>query len=291
MAKQRADQKAAPKVADMRLRLHFIAEDKWGGVLTRMAEDLDYPQPALWKTLAGGQSVSARLLVALATYTSINLHWLTTGKGPRYLEGEAAVRRGQGVIRPRVSVAKEVLPGPSRANTDLLHDSSSDPLGDVLSDTQYWLKVSSYSSIIRKKDEQIKAGDWLLLETARTSFPPIDKAQNQLVVVPASATDTDSPLLGRVRDVDEDRGILDVELFGPTGNRPEPEEEIVIRHLPGGKLHAFSRYVVWEESTGRKGRRFRRKRAATIRDFEQDLTQVEYAAILAFCVLQLRRRI
>jgi hypothetical protein len=288
MAKQRADQKAAPKVADMRLRLHFIAEEKWGGVLTRMAEDLDYPQPALWKTLAGGQSVSARLLVALATYTSINLHWLTTGKGPRYLEGEAAVRRGQGVIRPKVFVAKEVLPGLSSEHTDLLHDFSCDPLGDILRDSQYWLQIGASSGMIRK-DEQIRPGDWLLMETDRNKFPALDEAQDRLVAVPESATDSHSPLLGRVEEVDEDLACLEVDLLRPTGDRPEPEEEIVTRRLPDGTFHTRSRYVVWEEIKGRKGRRFRRKRAATIWEQQPDLTEVKYADVLAFCILLLRR--
>jgi hypothetical protein len=255
-----------------------------------MARDLDFPQPALWKTLVGGQAVNTRLLVALAARTSVNLHWLTTGRGPRYLEGEAAVRRGQGVIRPTVPVAKELLRGPTNEQPDRLFDPSTDPLGEVLRDTQYWLSVNSSSPIIREKDEQIRAGDWLLFETDRTKFPALDEAENQLVVVPASATDSDSPLLGRVEGVDEDRGSLDVELFGPTGDRSEPEEEIVIRRLPDGTFHTFARHVVWEESKGRKGRRFRRQRAATFCEQEPDVREVEYAAILAFCVLQMRRR-
>jgi hypothetical protein len=287
MAKQRADQKASKKIADMRLRLQIIADEKWNGVLARMAWDLHYPQPALWKTLAGGQVVSSRLLVSLATYTSINLHWLTTGKGPQYLEGEDAVRRGQGVIRPSVPVAKELLRGPTNKQPDRLFDPSTDPLGEVLTDTQYWLKVGPSSPITRKKDEQIRPGDWLLLETDRTRFPPIHKAQNQLVVVPATATDFDSPLLGRVEEVDKDLECLDVELLRPAGDRSQPEEEIVTRRLPDGKFHTFVRYFVWDESKRRKGRRVRRP--ATTWDLEQDLTQVKYADVLAFCILLLRR--
>src|SRR4051812_28719413 len=80
--------------AAIKERLRDLLQTRWGGKLSRMASELHLAQPALWKIVNGDQPVNAKVLVAIAAYTTFNLHWLTTGQGPRSLEGDAALLNG-----------------------------------------------------------------------------------------------------------------------------------------------------------------------------------------------------
>src|SRR3954454_9822110 len=53
------------EVGAVKGRLNELCEYDWDGKVTRMAKDLEMPQPALWKILRGDQPPNAQLLVAL----------------------------------------------------------------------------------------------------------------------------------------------------------------------------------------------------------------------------------
>jgi hypothetical protein len=182
-------------------------------------------------------------------------HWLVTGRGPRFLEGEDDLRSGQAIVRPKVPVAKELLPGRPSDHPNDWDEPSSDPLG-VLTPTQYWLEVKRSDFIVRHKEQQIRPGDWLLLETDPLRFPSQDSIDGKLVVVPGSFQGKSrAPELARVMDVGDDR--LEVVRFDLGIDPALLEEEIVLRRQRDGSYRGQTRKVMSERAEA-KGRRSKR---------------------------------
>jgi hypothetical protein len=287
MSEKQTETRVVPEGDDaIKGRLREVCETDWGGNLNRMAKALHMPQPALWKILRGDQPPNAQLLVALAKRTTVNVHWVVTGRGPRRLDGAAGVLRGDAVVRPRVPVAKAVLPGRPQQHRDMLGDESLDPL--ALTPTQYWLQVRKSDPITRIKDEQVNAGDWLLFEADPARFPPADDLVGKLVVVPGSVRGSKEPRLAAVETVEDDRLTVDTFDLG----RIDPsqlEEETVIRELPDGKLHAFRRPVL-KAQPGKGGRRGTPRRPVHEHELYYNPLGVRSEDLLAVCVLIVRPR-
>jgi hypothetical protein len=264
--------------AAIKERLRELSKTRWDGNLAQMARALRLPQPALWKMVNGEQPPSAKLLMALVEHTDVNPHWLVTGQGPRFLEGEAALRRGEKVVYPKAPVARQLLSGRPDAHPDLLDDRPSDPLG-VFTPTQYWAQVKESDPIVRHKEERVKSSDWLLLETDPARFPPLDQMKGKLVVVQGRK----GPSLARVQDVGMSR--LGIILFDLRIDPSLLEEEIVIRPLPDGKLDAFTRKVL-KERPRREGRRAGRRRDLHPEELLYGLVTVNRARVFAVCVLR-----
>lgn len=271
----------------MAQRLSEVARSKWDGNISRMARELGIPQPAVWKMVNGKQPLSSQLLIALVQRSMVNLHWLLSGKGPRFLEGAAANLRGQAVVRPAIPVAAQVLPAPPAACQNLLADQATDPINGVFTATQYWIEIKKTDAVAQRKDEQLMPGDWLLLETDPACFPPQHKMEDRLVVVPCSGQDSTEPKLARVEEVD-DEDVLHVDTFDLGIDPSLLSEEIVVRRVPGDKLVAFQRDVV-REVVERGSRKFELRREATEEELSPWPVPVRYADLLAVCVLRVRR--
>jgi hypothetical protein len=261
-------------------RLRDLAQTVWGGNLARMARDLHLPQPGLWKIIHSDQPINARLLVALIRQTDTNLHWLVTGEGRKSLGDETAVLRGRGVVVPRIPVATQLLPGLPGEHRELL-TGSPDPFA-ILSRSQYWLQVQRSDPVARYTDEHVHPGDWLLLETDRARFPSSQEMERKLVVVPGKA-----PRLARVLETDDDS--LAVDVFDATIDLSHVEEEIVLRELPDGTLHAVKRKVL-RDRPARKGHKLGRRRPLNYGELLYTQRQVKYADLLAVCVLHVSDR-
>jgi hypothetical protein len=268
-------------------RLQELARERWEGKLAGMARALHLPQPAVWKMVQGDQPVNAQLLMALARHAKVNLNWLVSGRGPRYLEGAAAVLGGAAVARPRLPVARKPLPGPPGEHAGLLADPPVDPLEGVFRPTQYWLRIGESDAVVRHQEEQLRPGDWLLLETDRACFLPERAMLGELVVVACPDPAPREARLARVEESSE--AGLAVDTFDLGVDPALLDEEIVLRLRPGRELQAFRRTVVREETTGRGGRRFSRTRPARADEVVHELLGVRYEDILAVCVLQVRR--
>jgi hypothetical protein len=276
------------EAADIKQRLRQLCESDWDSNLKRMAEDLHLQQPALWKMVAGEQPPNAQLLIALAEHTALNLHWLITGQGPRYLKDAAAVLRGQGIARPRLPVVRQVLPGPPEQHRDLWMDQVPDVLEGIFTPTQYWLELSASELIVGIKEEEIRAGDWLLMEGDKARFPPQDKMEGQLVVAMIDSLDGRTARLARV-SIALEGDNLDVDIFHRDIDPATLEEEIVVRTMPGGKLRAFKRQVACM-TVKKLGLEFEKRRPVKKEELLPIDFDVKRDDLLAVCILTVRRR-
>ncbi len=269
-------------------RLRHVLKVKWDGVMAHMAHDLGFRQPALWKTLSGSQPVSGKLLLLLAEHTDVNVNWLLTGKGAATLAAHAALLNGEGFVHPRLRVATKVLPGPPQEHPKLLSAGEHDPLELALTPSQYWLRVGKDEPIVRHKDHQIRPGDWLLLETDRAHFPPVEAMEGKLVVVPASVTKK-GPQLAFVDEEAGDDGRLQADTFNLGIDPTQLDEVLVVRELPDGKLQAFKCWYR-KEQPGEGSRRPRSQKPMHPDELLYNSLTVKYEDILAVCVLSVRSR-
>jgi hypothetical protein len=288
MADRRADEpEQAGDIAAVKGRLNELCIDDWASKITRMARDLHLPQPALWKILRGDQPPNAQLFMALASHTTVNVHWVITGRGPHHLEGKAGVVRGDAVARPHVPVAREFLPGPWRQYPGLLDEAAVDPLA-ILTPTQYWVRVRKTDPVIHIKDEELAPGDWLLFETDPVRFPPADELDYRLVVIPGAVRGVKGPRLARVESVEGEMVTVDTFDLGRI-DPSQVEEEIVVRELPGGNYHAFRR-LVRKAQPGKGGKKGTPRRPLRPDEEEYIPLDLKYGDLLAVCVLSIRPR-
>jgi hypothetical protein len=268
-------------------RLREVCRDEWGGNLTRMANALGMTQPALWKIVHGSQPLNAQLILALATHTNVNLHWVLLGEGPRTSEKDAALLRGKAVVLPKVPVASRPLPGSPQKHKELLTRGACGPLESRLSPSQYWLEIKVTDPIVRWKDEQVLPGDWLLIETDRVRFPREADMEGKLVIILFGVPDEERPTLGRVEMVHEDG--LDVDTFDLGIDPSRVEEELVTRKLPNGKYLTFPRKYI-REPGGATHSRQPHSRPVSEDDLYYNIPSVEYRELLGVCVLSVRPR-
>jgi hypothetical protein len=281
-------QKSAPQEPNsdtmVKERLQELVRTRWQYSLSKMAQALRLPQPGLWKIVKSDLPLNANVLVALARHTDVNIHWLVTGHGSPFRDGEAALLSGDAIVRPKVPVAKQLLPGRPSGHPNDWEEPTFDPLG-VLSPTQYWVDVKRSDPIVRYKEEQVRLGDWLLLETDPLRFPPQDSIDGKLVVVPGSFQGKSrAPELARVLDAADD--CLEVERFDLGIDPSLLDEEIVLRKRRDGKFHLVIRKVLGEQPKA-KGRRPKRDQVVDPTVLLNNIQWVKYADLLAVCVLRM----
>src|SRR5262249_10987405 len=125
--------------------------------------------------LRGVQEPPGKLLEALARWPGVNVRWLFAGEGEPL--SERNLWAGGGRFLP---IADHLLPGEPRAHPELLTWASF-PVPDALySATAYWFLVSGGHPILKDRQARVKAGDYLLIETAATWTRRIEAMRGRL---------------------------------------------------------------------------------------------------------------
>ena len=193
-------------------RIVLLAKLLWNGNKSRMANELVISLSVMSRVLRGEQEPPAKLLDALARWPGVNVRWLFAG------EGEPLSERNLGAGGGRfLPIAKLLLPGPPGDHPELLTWTSL-PVADALySETAYWLCVPSDHLIVTDKaakTERVKAGDYLLIETATNWTRKLDAVAGRLCAVRVPSSQREEVILTRVADEpDEFEPFYAVETF------------------------------------------------------------------------------
>lgn len=144
-------------------RLQFVLRKIWGGSQTRMARDTGISQSAISNVITGRQQPGRHILAAVASHPLVNAAWLLTGTGTPIV-GDAA-------DEPMLPVTRALFEGPPDAHSDLLQSYFYPVPRRQFKATRYWFEIDEEHPYVSDAELKIAAGDKVLFETDRSSWP------------------------------------------------------------------------------------------------------------------------
>ncbi|MFQ3594202.1 MAG: hypothetical protein SNJ82_13565 [Gemmataceae bacterium] len=240
-----------------------------------MAKAIGVSVTGLVNVVTGPQQPGRRLLTAIVEHSDVNPSWLLTGKGRPFLSSA-------------LPVAGQALPGSPQDHPDLLLDEKVEDLGDLYSPSRYWLKVGPKEPVLRDRGRKVMAGDLLLMETDRASFPSTHRLDMRLCVVRVLGKQPPEYKLAELAYQAEDGEGAPERLEADTFDIGiQVIERTVIDRMPDGEFQVSRRELRQLEAKGPD----QRPRFVPFRPEDVDYLslRIGLSDIVAVCILIVRR--
>jgi hypothetical protein len=251
-------------------RVKWLLEHRHGGSRSGMAKATGVSLTGLIKVVTGQQTPGRRLLETIVQNSDISPAWLFAGEGQPF----------KGSTMP---VTEACVSEPPPAAAGATGSASVPDLADVYSPTRYWLRLGRGEPAVKASGTGVKAGDLMLMETDRGTFPSPERLHGMWGVARVRGRGESVLRLAEfeyVRASDEHDAFLQAETFA---HHPQKVRRIVIDEFPDGTLEASKRAVLLEQSEAGGGGRTTGRWAASI--LPQAVTPDD---VVAVCVLLVR---
>lgn len=250
-------------------RVKWLLEHRHGGSRSGMAKATGVSLTGLIKVVTGQQNPGRRLLETIVQSSDISPAWLFAGEGQPF----------KAVAMP---VTEACVSEPPSAEGETRAANVPD-LADLYSPTRYWLQLGRGEPAVKASGTGVKAGDLMLMETDRGTFPSPERLDGKWGVVRVRGRGESVLGLAEfeyVRESDEHDAFLQAETFA---HHPQTVRRIVIDEFPDGTLEASKRAVLLGQSDAGSGERTKGRWAASI--LPQAVTPDD---VVAVCVLLIR---
>lgn len=272
-----------PNLSPLQRRIAWLLENVYGGSRSAMARETGVALTGIVKVVTAQQDAGRKMLESIASNPAINPTWLLTGEGSPY----------RGAALP---VANSCLPGPPSEHRDLLAEETVPEVAELYSPTRYWLKLDAGEWPLRSGDatssdgtlpgdNNLAAGDLLLMETDSKRFPPVDRLHGRWCALPDRRPGK-PPLLARLDYAnaasESEPAHLEAETFAKL---PPKVKRTTIDEYPGGHATVIrSEYVL--ESAGEVPASREGRRRPQLPPFPR---AVQHSDLISVCVLLVRR--
>jgi hypothetical protein len=251
-------------------RVKWLLEHRHGGSRSGMAKATGVSLTGLIKVVTGQQNPGRRLLETIIQNSDISPAWLFAGEGQPF----------KGAAMP-VTEACVSEPTPTAMGTT--GTSNVPDLADLYSPTRYWLRLGRGEPAVKAFGNGVKAGDLMLMETDRSTFPSPERLHGMWGVARVRRRGESVLRLAEfeyVRESDEHDAFLQAETFA---HHPQKVRRIVVDEFPDGTLEASQRAVLLGQPDAGNGERTKGRWAASI------LPQaMNHEDVVAVCVLLVR---
>jgi hypothetical protein len=251
-------------------RVKWLLEHRHGGSRSGMAKATGVSLTGLIKVVTGQQNPGRRLLETIVQSSDISPAWLFAGEGQPF-KGSA------------MPVTEACMSEPPPAAEGETKASNVPDLADLYSPTRYWLQLGRGVPAVKASGTGVKAGDLMLMETDRGTFPSPERLHGMWGVVHVRGRGESVLRLAEfeyVRESDEHAAFLQAETFT---HHPQKVRRIVIDEFPDGTLEASKQAVLLGQPDTGSGERTKGRWAASI--LPQAVTPYD---IVAVCVLLVR---
>ena len=251
-------------------RVKWLLEHRHGGSRSGMSKATGVSLTGLIKVVTGQQNPGRRLLETIVQNSDISPAWLFAGEGQPF----------KAVAMP---VTEACVSQPPPAATGTTRAANVPDLADLYSPTRYWLQLGRGEPAVKASGTGVKAGDLMLMETDRGTFPSPERLDGKWGVVRVRGRGESVLRLAEfeyVRESDEHDAFLQAETFA---HHPQKVRRIVIDEFPDGTLEASKRAVLLEQPDAGSGERTKGRWAASI--LPQAVTPDD---VVAVCVLLVR---
>jgi hypothetical protein len=178
VTKKKQLRSAPDSTAPLTRRIALLLKLVWAGKKSVMARNLGISHPVISRVVAGQQEPPGQLLLALANLPKVNLRWLFLG------EGESLDQRDIGLGGGRYCpVAMQLLAGEPTKYPVLLSGTSLPVAEAYYTPSAYWVALGQDSSIVNVPEENLKAGDYLLMETSPDWTRRVERMHGRLVAL------------------------------------------------------------------------------------------------------------
>ena len=253
-------------------RVKWLLEHRYGGSRSAMAKATGVSLTGLIKVVTGQQTPGRRLMEKIVGSTDVSPAWLFAGEG-QPLKGSA------------IPVAAGCLPGPPTEGGGLLTDERVPEIADLFSPSRYWLKLGAVEPVVKASGTAFHVGDLLLMDTDRTTFPPVEQLRGRWGVVRIPGRGGPHVRLAELTYFQEsdDNGPahLEAETFE---HHPLVMTRVTVDLYPNGRVEASGRAVRLEQPKGDDTKPSKKPWATSILQH-----QVAYEDVVAVCVLFVRR--
>jgi hypothetical protein len=235
-----------------------------------MAKATGVSLTGLIKVVTGQQTPGRRLLETIVQNSDISPAWLFAGEGQPF-KGAA------------MAVTNACVSEPPPATAGATGATNVPDLADLYSPTRYWLRLGRGEPAVKASGTGVKAGDLMLMETDRATFPSPERLDGLWGVVRVRGRAESVLRLAEfeyVGESDEHDAFLQAETFA---HHPQKVRRIVIDEFPDGTLEASKRAVLLEQPNAGAGERTKGRWAASI--LPQAVTPED---VVAVCVLLVR---
>lgn len=251
-------------------RVKWLLEHRHGGSRSGMAKATGVSLTGLIKVVTGQQNPGRRLLETIVQNSDISPAWLFAGEGQPF----------KGAAMP---VTEACVSEPPQAATGTTGAANVPDLADLYSPTRYWLQLGRGEPAVKAFGNGVKAGDLMLMETDRGTFPSPERLHGMWGVVRVRGRGESVLRLAEfeyVRESDEHDAFLQAETFA---HHPQTVRRIVIDEFADGTLEASKRAVLLEQHDAGSGEQTKGRWAASI--LPQAVTPDD---VVAVCVLLVR---
>ncbi len=253
-------------------RVKWLLEHRHNGSRSTMAKATGVSLTGIIKVVTDQQTPGRRLLEKIAHTTDVNPAWLFAGEGQPF-KGSA------------IPVVTACLPGAPTPREASPADEGVPEVVDLYSPSRYWLKLDAAESAVRVGGTNLRAGDLMLMDTDRATFPPVEELSGRWGVVRVPARGGATVRLAELtyfKKSDDYPAHLEAETFI---HHPLKGQQIVIDEYPDGTRHVSRRPVLYEQPReGGIGGSTRDPWSSSILPHE-----VGYDDVVALCVLLIRR--
>lgn len=251
-------------------RVKWLLEHQHGGSRSGMAKATGVSLTGLIKVVTEQQTPGRRLLEKIVQNTDVSPAWLFAGEGQPF----------KGAAMPVTEACVSEPPPDAEKATGA---SNVPDLADLYSPTRYWLRLGRGEPAVKASGNGVKAGDLMLMETDRSTFPSPQRLHSMWGVARVRGRgESVLRLVGfeYVRESDEHDAFLQAETFA---HHPQKVRRIIIDEFADGTLEASKRAVLLEQPDEGSRERTKGRWAASI--FPQTVTPDD---VVAVCVLLIR---
>lgn len=262
-------------------RVCRLLKEHWNGNQSEMARDTKCAQSTLSLVASGKKEPGKRLLTLIAAHPGLNADWVFHGKGKPFSTTSSLAKAKS------LPIAERVLQGSPEEFPNSVLDERQDVVPHLANPGAYFLRVQGDEPIVYDVEMGVRAGDLLLIDTASSAFPKIERLFRKLCVVRLA----DSPekfCLGLVSYVEasEEDGVerVEVDTFD-LGIQPDN----LVRKKHTVKVRGQKRVVV---QLYRRTGDDRETKLVPVSDLELEPPprQIEYKDIVGVCKMLIRKR-
>ena len=265
MPSERGDEQASAQD-----RIEWLLEHRYEGSRTAMAKATGVSMSGLIKVVTRQQTPGRRLMETIIRNTDVSPAWLLAGEGQPF----------KATAMPAVTACPDGMPD----GRDPGLTAGVPELGDLYSPSRYWLKLRAAEPAIKAGVTKLAVGDFLLMETDRTKFPPPEGLSGRWGVVRVRVLGGVALRLAELthsRESSEEPACLDAETYV---QYPMQVHQTVIEEFPNGDVEVHKRILQLEQPKGEGVNKGDRKRyAASIVGH-----YVKVSDVAAVCVLLVR---
>lgn len=252
-------------------RVKWLLEHRHGGSRSTMAKATGVSLTGIIKVVTDQQTPGRRLLEKIAQTTDVSPAWLFAGEGQPF----------KGSAIPVVTACLPGAPTPREAGSA---DEGVPEVADLYSPSRYWLKLDAIEPAVKVGGTNLRAGDLMLMETDRVTFPPVEELTGRWGVVRVPARGGPTVRLAELtyfKKSDDYPAHLEAETFV---HHPLKGQQIVIDEYPNGTWQVAKRTVRYEQKEGGTGGSTRKPWVSSILPHEVGTDDV-----VALCALLVRR--